>query len=92
MSDSDNIENTQNDITANPFPDMDQMDSADEIVLGNEFDETASVIIPRSTNHTYMQVNKFRGVKLFFKIYNDIYLHKSVESFRDKNLNLPDLT
>lgn len=84
MADPDNIESNQDDVTSDQFPDMEDMLAVEEIVLGNEFDETASVIIPRKTNHEYMQANKYRRVKVFFKIYNDVYLHRSVESFGNK--------
>lgn len=58
---------------------------AEEIVLGDEFDETASVIIPRKTNHQYDQISKFKGINYYFTIFNEIYLHQTVESFRNKN-------
>jgi len=57
----------------------------EEVVLGCEFDETASVIIPRKVNHRYTQKSRVKGIARFFKIYNDIYLHQSIESFRNKN-------
>lgn len=63
-----------------------QSQVVEEIVLGNEFDETASVIIPATIDFTYTQQNKFRGITRFFKIYNDIYLHKSIQSFRNKKI------
>lgn len=85
MADPINVENEQDDITANPFPSMDEMENVEEIVLGNEFDETASVIIPRKTNYEYTQISKFKGIKRSFKIFNDIYLHHSLESFRNKD-------
>lgn len=84
MADSDDAVINKDEIPSDSFSDMGDMTDVEEIVLGNEFDETASVIIPRATNHEYSQVNKFRRVKLIFKIYNDVYLLKSVESFRDK--------
>ena len=84
MADSDDAVINKDEMQSDSFSDMGDMTDVEEIVLGNEFDETASVIIPRATNHEYSQVNKFRRVKLIFKIYNDVYLLKSVESFRDK--------
>lgn len=81
-------------ITSDPTSFLDAVDEpaeigdtkfVEEIVLGDEFDETASVIIPRTTNHQYDQISKFKGINYYFKIYNDIYLHHSVESYRNKD-------
>ena len=87
MVDPINIEEDQDSMASSPFPDMQDMEDVEEIVLGNEFDETASVIIPRATNYEYRQANKFRGVKIAFKIYNDVYMHQAVESFRNKKVS-----
>ena len=78
-------EDEEESTASNAFSEFETLSGVEEIVLGNEFDETASVIIPRKTNHQYIQVSKFRGIKRFFKIFNDVYLHQSIESFRNKN-------
>lgn len=56
----------------------------EEVVIGNEFEDTPSVIRPRKTDHRYTQVNKLKGSRRHFKIYNDIFLQHSFESFRNK--------
>lgn len=71
--------------TINPFSGMEDQPDVEEIVLGNEFDETESVIIPRKTNHEYAQISKYKGINRFFKIFNDVYMHQSIKSFRNKN-------
>ena len=55
----------------------------EDVTVGCEFDETASVVIPATIDHKYTQSSKCRGITRYFKIYNKIYMHQAIESLKN---------